>query len=375
MAKELKLQLLQEDGQKGHAHECGTESCNCGSHTSKLGQEPKIENITASKTENIVETKAKAKTLKVVLCTTPLDIQLDRGFGEYPRMPKVAIMSIYQFLEEAGYAPDYYDIDTLLPSDNEMFEYFKSSQPEVAGISAVVSSAYASVKKITKIIREASPNTLIVLGGYMGASANILLRKTNVDLVVLGDGENPLVSLCDYLEDNGKKINKKELLKIRGLAFLDEDGEMELTGYADTKLKNANYLPNYDIHAKGCLGNYELMEKAFFRETKDCPDFNHDPKAFEPDRNPKMVSLLSTKGCVARCTFCQRFSRGYFVGNIEAMDTYLRDVKEKYNVGAVLVADENFGSDQNFAYALAGLMKKHGLTCLQQITPSLQDRI
>lgn len=349
MASELKLQLSQETvGEHG-----------CGGH--EEGLEQKHERASHAIATPITPTKVQAKNLKVVLCTIPLDLGRDRGGGEYPRMPKVAILSIYKWLRDAKYKPSFYDIDTLLPLDEDISRYFKEKQPDVVGVSAVVSSSYSQVKRISKIIRGACPSAKIVLGGYMAVSAPVILKKTNVDICVLGDGEGPLTAFCDYLAGNGKTIARKELSKIRGLAFLDDAGELEITGYGESKVKNEYYLPDYDILTEGCLGDHELMKKAYFRETKKCAEFNRDPRIYEPHRKPMMTIVLSTKGCVARCTFCQRFSQGYWIGNLEAFDRYLVNVKEKYNVGAIVIGDENFGSDKEYAYAVARLMKKHDL--------------
>ena len=44
-------------------------------------------------------------------------------------------------------------------------------------ISAVVSTAYAYTKWITKLINHVSPLSIVIVGGNLAASAEILLRK------------------------------------------------------------------------------------------------------------------------------------------------------------------------------------------------------
>ena len=47
------------------------------------------------------------------------------------------------------------------------------------------------MKKISRVIRDTCPDAWIVCGGALTAIANVVLRKTNVDLCVIGDGEIP----------------------------------------------------------------------------------------------------------------------------------------------------------------------------------------
>src|SRR5438132_1245909 len=103
-----------------------------------------------------------------------------RSEGQMPTMPKIAIVSLIQWMQTHGYARDqwdYYDVDMLLPSDAELTDYFKRYNPAVVGLSAVVSTCYAQVKRISRLLRQACPDAWIVLGGSLTASANLVLRK------------------------------------------------------------------------------------------------------------------------------------------------------------------------------------------------------
>ena len=68
-----------------------------------------------------------------------------------------------------------------------------------------------------------------------------------------------------------------------------------------------------------------------------------DDRAFEKGRRPMTASILLTKGCVAKCTFCQRGSKGYTVYDLDKLETHLKDLRDNYNVGFLTVDDENFG--------------------------------
>ena len=69
-------------------------------------------------------------------------------------------------------------------------------KPDILGLSAIVSTSYEYTKMLSIEVRKSLPDCLIVLGGNMGASAEIILKKTDVDIVVLDDGEIPFHEIC-----------------------------------------------------------------------------------------------------------------------------------------------------------------------------------
>ena len=80
-------------------------------------------------------------------------------------------------------------------------------------------------------------NTLIVCGGYLTAAANTVLRKTNVDICVVGEGEIAWVGILRKIQENisqGKnKFDIDELLKVKGIALLDENNNLKFSGYGE----------------------------------------------------------------------------------------------------------------------------------------------
>jgi len=109
-------------------------------------------------------------------------------------------MAIIQALEAINENPFFYNIDYHRYSEVEIKKHFKVNQYDVIGISSVVSTAYAYTKYLVTLIKEASPNTIIVLGGNLGASAEILLRKAAIDICVVGDGEKIIQHLIKNIK-------------------------------------------------------------------------------------------------------------------------------------------------------------------------------
>lgn len=275
-------------------------------------------------------------TMKIVLCTTPI--------RPVPTTyPPFGGMAIIQSLRSAGYDPYFYDIDGLRPSFDEVVQFFKDQAPDVLGISAVVSTACAYVKELIRAIKEVSPHTKIVVGGNLAASSEILLRLYEVDVCCIGEGEGVMVNLVKYWEGNKTSDDYSELKQIKGLSYLDEDGEMIFTGY-DVAIPATEFLaPDWTI-----LEQYSRIENYI---TTDVPasgyKFRQDPRFRMPHRkDKKTATIITAKGCVARCTFCHRWDKGYRHWPVDQVIDNIKYVIDRYDVGLINFGDENFGSDR-----------------------------
>ena len=301
--------------------------------------------------------------MKALLCTVPLDVGQPRNTGELPVIPKIAIVSLIKWMERHGYSReeyDFYDIDMLDANDEEIYRYIQECRPDVVGLSATVSTTYSQVMRIARIVRDVCPDCWIVLGGSLSASANVVLRKTEVDICVQSDGENPWVEFLNYVKTFGRSWKYDDLRTIKGLSYLDPDNELQFNGYPDKIPSEENPYPDYDILELGLRTRPETFQN-YFREGRGTSWFKPDPRSEEPTRRPKVASLWTTKGCVARCTFCQRSTKGYVTNNVTTLDEHLKILRDRFNVGFIHILDENFGSDKKHARSVAETMKKYDM--------------
>ena len=198
----------------------------------------------------------KRKIMKISICTIP-------GRPEPTHTPPFGSLTIIQALRSVGFESDFYNIDFLRPTDDEMKKYYSDNQFNIVGISAVVSTSYNLVKRLIRIIREVSPKTTIVVGGNMSASAEVLLRKANADICVLGDGEVTVNILASQISKNPKDFDA--LKTIKGLSFIDEKDEFCFTGYQDKIPAEDISWPDYSILEKnGSLPYYMLFEPEWY---------------------------------------------------------------------------------------------------------------
>jgi radical SAM superfamily enzyme YgiQ (UPF0313 family) len=230
--------------------------------------------------------------------------------------------------------------------------FFETMRPDVVGISAVVSTAYAYVKQLSSMLRAVLPSTRVVLGGNLAASAEILLRKCAIDVCVTAEGEIPLLNLIRCYSEN-PRLSSEALGHIKGIVFLDEAGEVCFTGY-EPQIPAAELSdPDFSI-----LEQYSNIA-GFIQDPMTKEAFEQDPRSYEAHRKGKrMATVVATKGCVARCTFCHRWDKGFRQLPVEKIIGRFRYLMDRYNVGFVLFGDENFGSDRRALDQLLPALKE-----------------
>tara|TARA_B100000315_G_scaffold259492_1_gene315768 strand:- start:515 stop:2404 length:1890 start_codon:yes stop_codon:yes gene_type:complete len=307
--------------------------------------------------------------LRISLCSVPVEgvgtkLSRSREEGSLGIVPKIAIVSLVEWMKFSGYPEesfDFYDIDMLYPSDDDIIEYFSNYQPDVVGLSAVVSTSYSQVERIARIIRDQLPNAWIVMGGNLSAVAEAVLTHTEVDICVIGDGEISWVQLLEYFEKvKPRKIKPTELLLIKGAAFLDEKFNIRLNGFGEKIPSEMMPYPDYDILRTG-LKEYPEKLYNYFRPALGSGWFSFDDRANDPGRKPNIAGISTSKGCVAKCTFCQRSTKGYVTQPLKKLENHLDYLIDYHDVGFIQIVDENFGSDKQHSYEIVSMIHKKNL--------------
>ena len=280
--------------------------------------------------------------MKISICTTRI-----RPDGQQTVFPPLGSMAIIQELVKHGYEDtSLFDIDGLRPPYSDVEAYFRQEKPDVVGISGVVSTAYKFIKQLIASIHEILPDTPVIVGGNVAANSEILLRLAGADYTVIGEGELTMVELMEYLGKKGGRGQPDDysaLKKIQGITFINQNDVVEFTGYRPNIPADGLYDLDYDILERDTDISRYIIEPFLY------PAFRYDPRGFEPHRRgKKMATIVTTKGCVARCTFCHRWDKGIRFVGIDRIIERIKMVQERYNVGFISFADENFGSDHKW---------------------------
>jgi radical SAM superfamily enzyme YgiQ (UPF0313 family) len=295
-----------------------------------------------------------AKNIKSIFITLP---QRDRPSD----VPPFGAMAVINSLRKAGYKDIFlYNIDVLRPSREDAIEYIVNCNPEILCISAPVSTGYENCKFFSLELKQRLPNVTILLGGNMAVSAEILLKKTGVDFCVFGEGEKVCCQLFDKIAKDGPR---KEFYAIKGLAFLDGERIIN-TGYADELSKEEIFDIDWDVLDPASIKHYFRLVKDmdrrhlkyFFNNANG--GLGSDPKGYEERvLNKSFVTVFCSKGCVTHCTFCHRFTKGIRIIPPSIVIARIKNLIERFNVGAVFFCDECFGASHKWLREFCGLIK------------------
>ncbi len=293
-------------------------------------------------------------TLKAVFITLP-----QRGNPSF--FPPLGPLAVMNALKKHGYENiHFYNIDVLRPSREEAIEHIVSLRPDVVAISAPVSTAYDNCRFFSKELKKVLPNIKIILGGNMTASAEIIFRGTDVDYCIIGEGEKVIGELFDCMQSNN---DPADLSKIKGLAYM-LDGRFACTGYTDQ-------IPQHQIFDVDWDMLDELSVKHYFTPLNELDPLSVRYKYFFYDDiyalqskgteyAKKTIAIMScSKGCIGRCTYCHRFTKGIRVVPVDIVMMRIKELIHRFNIGAIEFSDECFGVNKqwlaDFCKAIGGL--------------------
>ncbi|MFH0771701.1 MAG: radical SAM protein [Candidatus Omnitrophota bacterium] len=301
--------------------------------------------------------------MRIVVCNVPL-----RSENLKTTYPPLGALAVIQSLRAAGYDTAFYDINVFRYTEDEMKSYFAKNKFDIVGISATVSTSYKFVKKLASAIRNVSPNTVIVAGGALTASAEILVKFSDVDFCVICEGEKTIVNLADHISRHGRGKDSEELKKIKGICFLDSKSAAVFTGYEQqisvSEITDADY-GIIEKHSR--IDNY-IIEPFYYEQ------FKHDSRSYEERREgKKLATVVSSRGCVNRCTFCHRWQRGIRILPVDRVIGHIRHLQKNHNVGFVSFGDEDFGANRKWTEEFIEKIKP--LDILYRISGARADNV
>ena len=221
--------------------------------------------------------------MKILFATTPIR-------PEPTTFPPVAPLSMMKYLRKRGIKNiDFYNIDFLRPSFEDAIEYIVQSKPDIIGLSAVVSTAYRYTRDMSLELKRRMPETLIVLGGNLVASANVILEKTGVDVCVNGEGETVFYNLIERARTTRSTI---DFFDIPGLIYMGSNNKLINTGFGSLIKDDEIY--DYDVQDMIDDGSFEHYLPIHVDTSHVGPvDQRLDDRYLEPHRQNKRLATFS----------------------------------------------------------------------------------
>lgn len=232
------------------------------------------------------------KKTKILLIFPPVTV----SYSDYPTPdPPLGLAYLAAFLEKHLYPVKILDclalgIDQVQKKKNGLVrvgltpekikKFIEAYQPKLVGISCAYTSHAQDAHEIASLVKKIDKKILVVFGGAHSTSyASQVLKDKNVNLVVVGEGEQTFLELTNCLEKN------ISFNKVPGLCL---------------KIKNKikftparNFISNLD---KLPLPSWHLLPmNIYLKKPKMTREFSM--------RLPR-TNIITSRGCVGNCVFC-----------------------------------------------------------------------
>ena len=250
-------------------------------------------------------------------------IQLPHHYGgNYSRPPEcypLGLGYISNVLTENNIKHVGIDLWGLGYSPEQALELIDFSQFDFLGISAYATQ-YKYLKTFSLALKERYPGKPILCGGPGPTfSYEIILKKTGVDVCVLGEGE---VTIIDLL----KNFNQCE--KVKGIAYF-EDGQV-LCNSQREPVKN---LDSLNFSNRDLFDFEKIISTAnSVRASSDMPELQGKPR--------RSADIIAGRGCPYQCNYCSKTFVGLRLRSIDNLIAEVVELKNKYGIDHLQFNDE-----------------------------------
>ncbi len=255
-----------------------------------------------------------------IIFVHPVFVKKKKGVKTYRYgLPSIGLGILAAVLRDAGYGCRVIEAESLGATPEETAAIICSKKPRYVGITATTSIIFDAVL-LASLIKKELPSVKIILGGaHLSAiPGETLERFRDIDVGVVGEGEDTITELIAALDE------KKDLSEIKGIIFRSGD-KLVITERREL-IKDLDRLP------------YPALDLAY-------PEFpeNYVPMYNNFIRLPA-ASIVSSRGCPAQCTFCDRtiFGNKYRFYSAKYLFNYLVFLKKQYKIKDFLFYEDSF---------------------------------
>ncbi len=229
-------------------------------------------------------------------------------FGQemYFALQSTQVLSAY--LKNAGHTTD-----VAIGSPAEIVEYCRKEKPDIIAFSVLTSYRNHMLATVDEL-KESKIDSILIAGGYDITFMPQILRNSNLDMICVGEGGDPIVELCKALDEG----------------------------------KNWRDLDIGNLHIKQTDGTVKKNPMRHWMMHMDDTPFDDRDIYWKKDSYFEIVpftQVLAGRGCPYPCTYC--FNDGYkkihIAAGMKSKDyTNLRSVK--HVIEELKMLEEKYGS-------------------------------
>ena len=277
--------------------------------------------------------------------------------------PPYGAMYIASALREKKYIPYILNMETEKFSNDEIINRIRDINPKYIGFSGIVATSYKYIKDLSSKLKDAFPEKIQILGGGLSSAPDPVMKNTNIDIIVRGEGDITVKELTECLDKKG------DLREVKGIYFRTKNS-YEFTGDREL-IRNLDILPYpFDL-----MDMNEYLPRGI-DFINSFPIKKKDRRIYDPKRrDKKMITIPVTRGCFNECTFCFRAYKGLRMHSIKYIFDFIEYCVEKFDVGFFSFGDECFASSKARNWAFIEEYKKRKLDIMFRILGMRVDTV
>lgn len=229
--------------------------------------------------------------------------------------------------------------------EEQIRRQIRDVRPDVVGIQALTFTLM-DVRAVARLCKEEYPQLPVVLGGpHPHLFPELTLTWPEVDHVLLGEGENNIVPFLDTLSARG------DLTRVPGWVGRAADGGIA-RGPPNPLVENLDVLPIPARH---------LVNPTRYRSVLG--------------RGQRLTTIISSRGCPARCLFCARphLGKRFRARSASSVVSEMELCQERFGVDEFFFYDDTFTIDRERVLEICREVRRRHLSAFWDIRARVSD--
>ena len=232
-------------------------------------------------------------------------------------VPPLGLMYIAAVLEKAGHKIQIYDADPEF--HDSIVNEIKAFNPDLIGLS-FLTVGYQRAFNLTKKLKKELPNATYCSGGvHTTVKPTETMNEFGLDFIVVGEGENTIIEVCEKLEKN------ESLAGVKGVMYR-EDGKIVDTGRREM-IKDLDSIPFPSRH---------LI---------DMTPYLKPPGIIRGFATKNQTTIVTSRGCPFKCIYCGShniFGRQTRRRSVKNVVDEIEHLHKTYGIKGIYYCDDTF---------------------------------
>ncbi len=229
----------------------------------------------------------------------------------------LGIAYIASSLIKEGHHVEILDINAYRWLPWEVERIIEGDESDIYGLTGLITE-YKQIKWLTKVIKKYHPTKKIILGGGLASTCTeIVLKRTEVDIAVIGEGELTMKKLTETLENDG------DLQNVAGIAYKDNMKIYQTSPRSPIECLDSTPFPEWEL--------FPIM--VYMQSVKLGFDYPY-----------RTMNIISSRGCPYKCVYCDHsvFGHKFRKRSVQNVIEEIKILKDKFGIEGVVFSDDLF---------------------------------